>query len=200
MKKNCRFFGKMATVVALCLSMSVVAFAEGGNGSGGGKGDGSGGGNGQNAPLVLEECSIEDGQKDVPTDCKIMLSFSKNVAELSVREQNEKAISLKSSNGENATYELIFPEEFDSRRNIEISATLEPQTSYVLSIDQTLVAKNGVNTLDKVYEINFTTEDAPANIQEAEAGSNTAVIAIIAVVVVVGIVVVIALSKKKKQD
>ena len=199
MKKNFKFLGKMATVVALCLSMSVVAFAEGGNGSGGGKGDGSGGGNGQNAPLVLEECSIEDGQKDVPTDCKIMLSFSKNVAELSVREQNEKAISLKKSNGESATYEVIFPDEFDSRRNIEINATLSPQESYVLAIDQTLVAKNGVNTLDKIYEINFTTENSHAATQEAEAGSNTLVIATIAVVVV-GVVVIIAVSKKKKQD
>lgn len=135
--------------------------------------DGSGGGPGPSAKLKLEQCNVYDGMEDAETNLNIEMKFTKNVADLTVQENNEQAISLKTKTGEDADYEVYFPEEFAKRQYIEINAELQPNTQYVLSLDTTLMARNGINYLSKDYEINFTTGDETVAKTDNEQQENT---------------------------
>ena len=131
MKKSMRNLLKvlMFTIICVC-SLNVAVYAAGGDGTGNGDGSGTG----RDKALVLKECSIEDGSVDLPKDLNIDLIFNKNVADLSVSENNEKAISIKDKDGNSAVYTVIFPEEHEKRRMIMVSAELEPSKDYVLTV------------------------------------------------------------------
>lgn len=181
----------LVIAIGLAFSLFICSFATDNAGKDGkGNGGGTGGGLGPEAPLKLEECNISDGMKNVDTDCHIVMRFTKNVSDLTVREQNEKGIGLTKSNGETVDYEVYFPDEFDNRRFIEINANLEPKTDYTLSLDQTIMARNGINYLWQSYEINFTTKSD---------GLGVTTIIVISTAVVVGVGAVILVVKKNKN-
>jgi len=66
----------------LCLLFAIPAIA----------GDGSGGG--KDNPLVLVSSVPEDNQRDVSLSTRIQLSFSKNVVNMAVKDNNQSCFSL----------------------------------------------------------------------------------------------------------
>ena len=132
----------------------------GGHGNGGGNGDGSGGG--QNKPLSMESCTISDGMTGVSTSLKVEMKFSKNVAEMEIRNHNAKAFHLTTADGQAVDFQVSFSDSFEQRNYIWVNADLKEGTQYVLTIDNTLKAKNGRQTLNQTYKIHFTTEGTAA--------------------------------------
>lgn len=155
----------------LCLFSGSV-FAAGGNGSGNGGGGGNGGG--QEEFLALESSSIQDGAKDVPTNGVIDLVFTKNVVNISVKDNNITAISLKDqeNNPVEVTVEMGDDQiEPDSKNNIRvIPKGLEPGKNYTLVLGSGMMAKSGA-TLGTDINLSFTTLEAPEAVPINEVGS-----------------------------
>lgn len=155
----------LALTFILCLGLTFPAVhAEGGNGSGGG--------NGQNQPLQLVDCSVSDGMEIIDKDITIVLTFSKNVADVSVRETNEQGIALTTKDGTPADYTVVFPEENEKRQTIELNASLTPGTEYSLTLNTDIIARNGRDHLDKEYTFNFSS--APEEPAAEEVPEDTA--------------------------
>lgn len=76
-------------VMLLIITTASLVFAEGSKG----------GGEGKDEPLSLVSSNPADGQKDVPVDTQIKLVFSKNVVNMSVKDNNQKCFSLMEGAG-----------------------------------------------------------------------------------------------------
>lgn len=139
--------------VILIFSMGVCALAEGGDGSGGGSG----------TPLTLDYSSVPSGSTDVPTDVTITLTFTKNVVNFAVKDNNMGCFSLVDSAGNGVPISVIMgDDQVDSsiKRIISISpATLSPGETYTLTISGNLQAKNGTYLGSPIY-LTFTTAGA----------------------------------------
>lgn len=125
-----------------------------------GNGDGSGGG--QGAPLALVSSYPANGQKDVALPVEIKLSFSKNVINMSVKDNNQKCFSLQSSDGKVIPVEVIMADdqiEPEKKRDVLIKPVqkLNPGTGYTVKIAAGLMSKSGV-TLGKIVTVNFETK------------------------------------------
>lgn len=155
MLKSKRTYAVCFLSLLLLLLTAVPSFAEGG--------DGTGGGNGENKdiPLTLERASIADGQKDVAVNETIQLNFNKNICNVTVLANNKKCFHLTDADGKAAAIRLIFPDnqvQKDYRHEVFIQPAedLSQNTTYRLSVDRTLQAKNGT-TIDNAYVLTFTT-------------------------------------------
>lgn len=155
MLKSKRTYAVCFLSLLLLLLTAVPSFAEGG--------DGTGGGNGENKdiPLTLERASIANGQKDVAVNETIQLNFNKNICNVTVLANNKKCFHLTDADGKAAAIRLIFPDnqvQKDYRHEVFIQPAedLSPNTTYRLSVDRTLQAKNGT-TIDNAYVLTFTT-------------------------------------------
>lgn len=155
MLKSKRTYAVCFLSLLLLLLTAVPSFAEGG--------DGTGGGNGENKdiPLTLERASIANGQKDVAVNETIQLNFNKNICNVTVLPNNKKCFHLTDADGKAAAIRLIFPDnqvQKDYRHEVFIQPAedLSPNTTYRLSVDRTLQAKNGT-TIDNAYVLSFTT-------------------------------------------
>ena len=155
MLKSKRTYAVCFLSLLLLLLTAVPSFAEGG--------DGTGGGNGENKdiPLTLERASIANGQKDVAVNETIQLNFNKNICNVTVLPNNKKCFHLTDADGKAAAIRLIFPDnqvQKDYRHEVFIQPAedLSPNTTYRLSVDRTLQAKNGT-TIDNAYVLTFTT-------------------------------------------
>ena len=155
MLKSKRTYAVCFLSLLLLLLTAVPSFAEGG--------DGTGGGNGENKdiPLTLERASIANGQKDVAVNETIQLNFNKNICNVTVLANNKKCFHLTDADGKAAAIRLIFPDnqvQKDYRHEVFIQPAedLSPNTTYRLSVDRTLQAKNGT-TIDNAYVLSFTT-------------------------------------------
>lgn len=136
-----------------------------------GQGDGSGGGQGN--PLILVSSNPADGQKDVELPVLINLSFSKNVINMTVSDNNRKCFSLYSADGLLVPVEVIMADdqiEPEKKRDISVKPLhdLKPGTSYKLKISQELRSKSGV-CLEKPVSITFVTKGRPSS--EESSGS-----------------------------
>lgn len=155
MLKSKRTYAVCFLSLLLLLLTAVPSFAEGG--------DGTGGGNGENKdiPLTLERASIANGQKDVAVNETIQLNFNKNICNVTVLPNNKKCFHLTDVDGKAAAIRLIFPDnqvQKDYRHEVFIQPAedLSQNTTYRLSVDRTLQAKNGT-TIDNAYVLTFTT-------------------------------------------
>ena len=155
MLKSKRTYAVCFLSLLLLLLTAVPSFAEGG--------DGTGGGNGENKdiPLTLERASIANGQKDVAVNETIQLNFNKNICNVTVLANNKKCFHLTDADGKAAAIRLIFPDnqvQKDYRHEVFIQPAedLSQNTTYRLSVDRTLQAKNGT-TIDNAYVLTFTT-------------------------------------------
>jgi methionine-rich copper-binding protein CopC len=122
-------------------------------------GDGSGGGRKQ--PLVLVSSSPTDGQKDVALPAEIKMTFSKNVAYMTVRDNNSKCFAMYSQEGKEIPIEVMIADdqiEFDKRRDIVVKPLQELQAgvTYIVKVAPQLESKSGVN-LGKETTLSFTT-------------------------------------------
>jgi len=111
--------------------------------------------------LILETCSIKNLEADVPLNPMIQLDFNKNVVNIAVAQNNIACFHLIDENRDSVAIKLIFPDDQlqqEVKRNIFITpeAELEPESTYTLIVDQTLMAKNG-SYLNKAYQYTFTT-------------------------------------------
>ena len=160
---------RTALLVFICFFvMTTVVLA----GNGGGSGDGSGGGKGE--PLKLVSSSIKDGSKDVPTNLRIKLEFSKNVTFDTVRAGNEKAISMEDSKGNPVDINVILAESTnrDERNFVVVEAKgLKNGSQYTLKVAKSMESKSGEN-LEAPIKINFTTVAAGKAVENPKTGDD----------------------------
>ena len=159
-----RIFAALIALV-LALSTGVCALAEGGDGSGGGSGN----------PLTLDWSTVPDGSTDVPTDVTITLTFTKNVVNFTVRDNNMGCFTLVDSGGSRVPIAVIMGDDQvdpNVKRIISISPdTLSPGETYTLIISGGLQAKNGTY-LGSDIALTFTTAgevEAPPPAEEMPA-------------------------------
>ena len=131
-------------------------------------GDGDGSGGGSNEPLTLASSSLPDGSVDVPTDVSITLTFSKNVVNMAVRDNNMACFSMTAADGTSVPVSVYMGDDQvdpSIKRIVNIEAyDLAPGTQYTLTIGGGVTSKSGVSLGYPVY-ISFTTkaaEEAPA--------------------------------------
>ena len=151
--------------LVLALSLGVCALAEGGDGSGGGSGN----------PLTLDWSTVPDGSTDVPTDVTITLTFTKNVVNFTVRDNNMGCFTLVDSGGSRVPIAVIMGDDQvdpDVKRIISVSPdALSPGETYTLIISGNLQAKNGTYLGSDIY-LTFTTagaQEVPAPAEEPPA-------------------------------
>ena len=153
----------LVLVMALVLIMAVSGIAMA-------SGDGSGGGGGTN-PLTLESSTIEDGATDIASDAVIELTFSNNVVNASVADNNMASFALY-QDGEQVAIEVIMADDQVEPQYKEIITIqpVEPLVSgaaYELVIMADLQSKNGI-TFGEDMTIAFTTQDAATDAPEPE--------------------------------
>lgn len=129
-----------------------------------GQGDGSGGG--QDEPLELVSSSPRDGQTGVGLDSEIRLSFNKNVANMVVKNINQRCFSLYAGN-EPVKIEVVIADdqmEPEFKRDIVIVPVdgLKPDRDYTLKVAAELQSKGGI-TLGQERTINFSTSQSDSS-------------------------------------
>ena len=135
------------------------AFADNGDGTGDGNGEGLG--LNKDISLTLTETSVKDGDSDVPVNVTIQLDFNKNVCNITVLPNNKMCFHLTDASGEAVPIQLIFPDDqiqHDYKKQVFIipQEDLAENTRYKVSVDSTLMAKNGT-TIDNAHTFTFTT-------------------------------------------
>ncbi|AHF08465.1 Ig-like domain-containing protein [Desulfitobacterium metallireducens] len=181
--------------VLLCFIGASTVIAGDGNGTG----TGSGGGN-QN-PLTLESSEPADGQKDVNLPAEIKLTFSKNVVNMTVKDKNEKAFTLSSSEGSKIPIEVIMADDqIEPEKNQEVILKplqdLKPGTAYKVTIAPELKSKSGVS-LEKETIINFVTMGTNPSPGEKTNQGNSSQGILIGIVVILGLAIGFTLYKRK---
>lgn len=150
MKKTMKLLVFMLIYISL-FNGRMNAFAEG-DGTGGGKTD----------PLVLVSSSIKDGAAGVEYKPQILLTFSKNIINMSVRENNLKCFSMKSKSGTAIPVTVTLADDqvdFEKRNDAIVTPTanLSPATTYSVVVSSSLTSKSGVTT-GKIITVSFTTK------------------------------------------
>ena len=155
MKRLANIFS-MALIVLITMT-SVPALAE----TEVGTGDGSGGGS--DVAFALVQTDPQNGAAGVDVNDSIWLLFNKNVVNMAVRDNNKANIVLRDSDGHKVNAEVTMKDdqvEPEYRREILVdpSDSLEPGTTYKLTISSAVQAKNGT-TLGETYTVTFTTAE-----------------------------------------
>lgn len=133
----------------------------------------AGSGGGADVPLHLRDCSLTNGQKDVPTDVQITLYYSHNVADAAVQKNNTAAIHMASSAGKSVSLTVSYSSVFEYRQEIYVKPSgLLPDTTYVLTIDPSLMSRNGYTT-GTTDTITFTTEKQSESTNSGSSNSGT---------------------------
>lgn len=148
------------------------SFAENGDGTGGGK----------NEPLALLSSSPANGQTDVTLNAQIVMGFSKNVINMTVRDNNMKCFALYNEKGEAVPIKVLMADdqiEPEKKREVIIAPeeNLKEGTRYQVKISASLQSKSGVTLKNDVF-INFTTvadkaEKVTVNQNDAESKLQT---------------------------
>lgn len=139
-------------LILFSLSIGQSASAEGGTGGG------------KSEPLVLRSSSINDGATGVSLKPEIVLTFSKNIVNMKVVENNKKCFSLQTEDGVKIPINLFLADdqiEFEKRNDAIITPVdnLTQGTTYFLVISASLTSKSEIAT-GKETRITFTTEGA----------------------------------------
>lgn len=133
----------------------------------------AGSGGGADVPLHLRDCSLTNGQKDVPADVQITLYYSHNVADAAVQKNNTAAIHMASSAGKSVSLTVSYSSVFEYRQEIYVKPSgLLPDTTYVLTIDPSLMSRNGYTT-GTTDTITFTTEKQSESTNSGSSNSGT---------------------------
>lgn len=142
-------------IVFLLFIASCSVLADNGDGSGGGK----------NNLLALVSSDPSDGQKDVTLPVQIKLVFSKNVINMTVKDNNLQCFSLWDEGGEQIPVEVRMGDDQiqpELKRDIALVPLrkLEPGKGYTVKILGALQSKSGA-TMENDVKVNF--ETAAAN-------------------------------------
>jgi methionine-rich copper-binding protein CopC len=161
-----RFTGIFSIALIVLIAMtSVPAVAETEIGTG----DGSGGGT--DIAFALVESTPQNGATGVDVNDSIWLLFNKNVVNMTVRDINKANIVLRDSDGHKVSAEVTMKDdqvEPEYRREIVVdpSDSLDPGTTYKLTVGSAVQAKNG-QTLNESYTITFTTAENTTSSQQS---------------------------------
>lgn len=163
----------------LCISTMITVFADGGS----------------NKPFSLKTSNPEDGQKKVPIQSDINLTFSKNVVNILVKENNEKCFKLLDQEGQVVPIEIVMADdqiEREKRNDIILvpKEALDHGKSYTIVISKDLMSKSGV-TLEDEVTISFTT--IPEN------GGSSLTIWILATIIVLVLVAAFFITRKRSR-
>ncbi|MFO1446098.1 Ig-like domain-containing protein [Bacillus sp. Bva_UNVM-123] len=137
-------------LILFSLSIGQIASAEGGTGGG------------KNEPLTLSSSSISDGATGVSLKPEIVLTFSKNIVNMKVVENNKKCFSLQTEDGVKVPINLFLADdqiEFEKRNDAIITPVdnLTQGTTYFIVVSGSLTSKSGIST-GKETRISFTTK------------------------------------------
>lgn len=159
MNKIKSFRSILIIAVLVCLLIPSFVSADGGDGSG--DGDGQGLGKNKNIALTLEKSSVPDGADNVAVNETIQLDFNKNVCNITVLSNNKMCFHLTDPDGNAVPIRLIFPDDqvqHDYKKQVFIipQQDLKSNTQYRISVDSTLLAKNGTG-IDNAHTVTFTT-------------------------------------------
>lgn len=158
MFKNIKFFIIFLMIILVTFS-GITVLADEGDGSGGNTGSGTG--ENKDEVLTLTYSSIENGDLNVALDVTIQLDFNKNVCNIGIQPYNKECFHLSDSNGNIVPIYVIFPDDqvqqtYKRQVFIRPIENLAESTEYKLSIDSTLLAKNGTY-IDNAHIIRFST-------------------------------------------
>lgn len=152
-------------------------------------------GSGETSQFTLVSSSIPDGQSDVSPDQTIALKFSKNVANILVKDNNLACFKLTDESGQLVPIEVIIADdqmERDKRNDIVVKPVgkLAEAKQFTLTISDKLKAKNG-ESLGTAQKITFATvgyqeSQSPAATNSAAAGGQHSAWLLGAAVVVLG--------------
>lgn len=137
-------------------------------------------------PLVLEESVPTDDAYGVATDATITLTFSKNIVNMSVAENNISQFVLRENGKDEVAIEVFLADDQVNRekRNDALITPVEPlkeDTDYELTVSKELSSKSGV-TLAEDLVIHFSTKEEESGLFSVSAG--TIVLAAVAVLAV----------------
>lgn len=174
-------------IIAVLLILSMLAaftfsFAEGGNN-----------------PLFINESTPADGATDVSIDTEIKINFSKNVVNMSVKDNNAKCFSIKDNESNEVPIEVKMADdqiERDKRNDIILVPTngLQEGKKYTIIISKDLKAKNG-RTLEEEKTISFSTK---GYVEENDKDGQG--IGFLPVIIFIALIVVILFIKKKRSN
>ncbi len=141
----------VAMVALLLPVMSLSAEAENKSGSG------------EKSAFSLESSSIEDGAEGIDVNQEIKLTFSKNVNNLSVVEDNKACFDIQNiATGDSVLEEVITYDDQldrDNRNHMVLEAELEEAKLYEIRISENMKSKSG-QTLGEPVTIQFATTGA----------------------------------------
>jgi len=117
-------------------------------------------------PFVLVASTILHGDEGVPLNPLIQLDFNKNVVNIVTNRNNVSGLHLVDAAGGSIPIEIIMPDDqlqTAVKRSIFLSPKelLQANTKYILAIDNTIIAKNGVY-IETAYQFSFMTGNAVA--------------------------------------
>lgn len=142
----------LKVLTACCLLLlALPALAADGDGTGGGKGE----------PLGLVSSSPYNGQKDVPTNVLITMTFTKNVVNMTVIDNNLKCFSLYAADGTMIPIDVIVADdqiEPEKKNDVSLKPLqdLKHDTAYTVKVSSALKSKSGV-TLASDLTVTFIT-------------------------------------------
>lgn len=178
------FLKKSILILLCCLLMVSISFA-------------TSGGGGKNNPLTLDSSNPEQGQKDVALSTEIKLTFSKNVVNMKVKDENEKCFALETADGTNIPIEVQMADdqiEPDKKNDVILvpKEELKEGTTYTVKVSPQLQSKSGVSIEDEL-NLTFTTLGGSKN---TESGNKN----IMPILGVLLIAILIGMKVKKSKN
>jgi len=188
-----KIFGLSFLVLILLLGFPSLVLAAG---------DGSGG---EDKAFDIVSSTVENGEEDVNIDREIKFVFSKNVANISVAENNRQCFSMTDSGGNAVPIEVItFDDQLEREKRNDIivkPGALKEAEEYTITISPDLQSKSG-ETLGKEIKYTFSTPGfaaAETTGSSAPADGDSSQWLIYVVVLVVVIAAAIYFFKKKNN-
>ncbi len=175
---NKKIITGILVVLLLSLSMVPVALADE---------DTSG-----KTPLVLEQSVPADNAYGVATDATITLTFSKNIVNMAVADNNLTQFTLKENGEDELAIDVFLADDQVDRekRNDAVITPLEPlkeDTDYELIVNKELSSKSGVILAEDLV-IHFSTKEEKSGLSSISAGT-----------IVLAAVAVLALVRRRKK-
>lgn len=117
-------------------------------------------GGGKSTPLSMVSSSITNGETDVAPDREIKLVFSKNISNITVKENNLNCFSMTDSSGQPLPISVIlFDDQLErEKRNdvvIQPEALRDPE-KYSITVSTALTSKNGASLSEPIV-VEFST-------------------------------------------
>jgi len=174
--------------MVICLGYAVTGWAAG---------EGSGGGAG--SPLAIVSSTVSNGEAGVNLDREIKFVFSKNIANISVEENNHNCFSMTDSSGNMVPIEVItFDDQLESEKKNDLivkpEALLEGE-QYTITISPDLQAKNG----DKLGEEVTYTFSTIGYVSDAAGSSSQLWIYLVVIAVIIVAAFILIKGKKNAQ-